>query len=53
MLLDRFAMQRKVEAFAFDVLADAQTYYQIDDFQNDQRHHHVVDEHGGNANGLA
>ena len=44
-LLYDLAMQRQVEAFAFDLFADAQPDNQVDDFEDDQGDDHIVDEH--------
>jgi len=43
-LLNRLAVQREVEAVALHFLADAQADDQVDDLQEDQRHHRVVDD---------
>ena len=45
-------MQREIETFALDVLAHPQADNHVDDFQDDQGHDHVVDEHGGDADEL-
>src|SRR5262245_7075884 len=51
-LLDGFAVQRKIEAFALDLLAYPQTDEEIDDLEQDQRDHGVVDEHSDDADAL-
>src|SRR3984957_1830820 len=44
-LLDGLAVQREIEAIALDFLGHAQPDEDVDDLENDQRHHAVVDEH--------
>src|SRR5580704_3382533 len=51
-LLDRLAVQREIEAVAFDFLADAKSDDEIDKLEDDQRHHDVVDEHDADADEL-
>src|SRR5262249_5840383 len=51
-LLDGFAVQREVEAFAFDLFADPQTDEEVHDLEQDQRNDGVIDEHGDDADAL-
>ena len=43
-LLHDFAVQREVEAVAFDFVGDAQADRHVDDLQDDQRDDRVVDD---------
>src|SRR5215471_5376290 len=51
-LLDGFAVQREVEAFAFDLFADPQTDEEVHDLEQDQRNDGVIDEYGDDADAL-
>src|SRR5262249_13365561 len=48
-LLHGLAVQREVEAFALHLVLDAQPDHDVDDLEDDQRHHEVVHEDGADA----
>ena len=45
-------MQREIEAVAFDLFADAKPDDEIKNFEDDQRHHHVVGDDDADADQL-
>src|SRR5512132_643546 len=47
--MDGLAMQREIETLALHLIADAQADEDVDDFEDDQRHDGVVDEHDDDA----
>src|SRR5215469_9646771 len=52
LLLNRLAVQRQIEAVAFDLFGHAQSDRQIDDLQDDQRHDDVISEDDADADAL-
>jgi hypothetical protein len=51
-LLDRLAVQRQIEAVALDLFADAKHDDEIENFEDDQRHHRVVGDDDADADQL-
>src|SRR5689334_3621187 len=51
-LLNRLAVQGEIEAFALHLSLHAQADQDVDDLQDDERHHEVVDEHDADADAL-
>src|SRR5215467_4191699 len=51
-LLHRLAVQGEIEAFALDLFLHPQADHEVDDPEDDQRHHEVVDEHDADADAL-
>src|SRR3984957_11925296 len=51
-LLHGLAVQREIEAVAFDFFADAQADHQVNDLENDQCHDSVVGEDDADADAL-
>src|SRR5690349_16018267 len=51
-LLNRLAVQGEIEAFALHLFLHAQADHDVDDLQDDERHHEVVDEHDADADAL-
>src|SRR5690348_10385732 len=48
-LLNRLAVQGDIEAFAFDIAADPQADHHVDDLEQDQGDHGVINDDDGDA----